>query len=445
MLDTSTRFRRLKLPLLTIASILLLASNAHAFTFLGYRRVPDPTFPNVFIPAPLYWAVPVGPPPLPGLPPVRTLNVTFNTAPGFAVPAVDQPALGSAVMTWANRAPIAANNNLVTFPGGFPAGTPVKVVGGQSYDLESLLLHELGHAIGLGHPNLANRAAAFLARGTASTSGANGRFEVAGLDGIVGNFNDNRGDDRSLHLVDRDNNPFNANNGPIDKSTFFLDGPFATGGFAQTPTREVASAGVAATGFPALANLEAVMVQGQPRLEAQRELTRDDLHGMSYLQSGPNQLLGGAFAADDYVFDLLFNAAGVASAGGAPPAGIQILVNNTGVAPPLGRTVFNRPFASAIVEYEIDPFTGLALGQVDVWLDGPLESFGTQIVFVDITYYDTPGPDVFGIPEPSTLTLCGLGVVGLLGYGWRRRRAPERVGAQRKQVIWIRFTIWRLS
>ncbi len=32
-------------------------------------------------------------------------------------------------------------------------------------------------------------------------------------------------------------------------------------------------------------------------------------------------------------------------------------------------------------------------------------------------------PDPPAAPEPSTLVIASLGAVGLIGYGWRRRRA----------------------
>ncbi len=33
-----------------------------------------------------------------------------------------------------------------------------------------------------------------------------------------------------------------------------------------------------------------------------------------------------------------------------------------------------------------------------------------------VTLYGTP------VPEPGTIVLLGIGVLGMVGYGWRRRR-----------------------
>jgi hypothetical protein len=37
----------------------------------------------------------------------------------------------------------------------------------------------------------------------------------------------------------------------------------------------------------------------------------------------------------------------------------------------------------------------------------------------------TPSPDVTAVPAPSGLLLSGIGSLGLLGYGWRRRRSAS--------------------
>ena len=99
----------------------------------------------------------------------------------------------------------------------------------------------------------------------------------------------------------------------------FLDGPFVTGGYAQAPTRMVASAGHIATGFDAIAKMwKRYMVQGLPALESYRALALDDAQGLFYLETGVDQQSRGdriATLLDNYMFNFVFNPAGVANAG----------------------------------------------------------------------------------------------------------------------------------
>lgn len=89
----------------------------------------------------------------------------------------------------------------------------------------------------------------------------------------------------------------------------------------------------------------------------------------------------------------------------------------------------------------IDTVTGMAAGTAAITFgatsfsvtvplallgnDDGMVNFGASIEDFDGTLSDLAGPLTNGtqiIPEPSTLTLCGIGVLGLVGYGWRRRR-----------------------
>jgi hypothetical protein len=87
-------------------------------------------------------------------------------------------------------------------------------IGASQYDFESVALHELGHCIGLAHPNLSSESGLTGSdqNYTKSTSGADGAYDLGiGADGVRGSADDVRGDDVNLHWFRRsDNNPFNT-------------------------------------------------------------------------------------------------------------------------------------------------------------------------------------------------------------------------------------------
>ena len=405
-------------------------TEAYAFVIFGDLRIANPGGGGpAVIPSTTHWAVAAAG----GVPTARTLNITFNTTPGAAVAAPDRAALAAAVATWAGRAPVAGAN--FDFPvGGLPAGTPQKPGG---LDLESIVLHELGHAFGLSHPNLADRGARGIRRLTASLRSDVPPSYHGVADANPGSRNDVRGvvgppavTDLSLMVVDADNNPFNAAGGVVDKRTYFLgslNGPGvpAPGTSQQTSTREVAAAGLAVTGFGAIANHEAVMVQGVWANERHRALSSDDENGLRYLQSGVDNIDNPGPPGpgnDDYVFAFVWG--GLGAAGGrpvvdapavAPPAGTQILISDIPLGPgDVAITGFIRPFATAVTLFDVDEATGNPVARTDIWLNGPIDSPGTEIQFVDIIIA-TP------VPEPSMFVLGALALASLGVFTWRRR------------------------
>ena len=92
----------------------------------------------------------------------------------------------------------------------------------SNYDLESVTLHEMGHALGLGHTNLASESGLDhpQSEATAAYKGSDGTFNVnPGSDGVYGSSDDIRGDDLNFNYFNPSNNPFVLAT-PTDKSLY---------------------------------------------------------------------------------------------------------------------------------------------------------------------------------------------------------------------------------
>lgn len=213
----------------------------------------------------------------------RELPVTVGIPPGTPHAGEMVVPLLNAIKTWNELIPTWAN---------------VKRTGSnvpsRQFDFESVLLHELGHCIGLDHPNLASESGLFgMDRDyTKTTRGADGAYNLdPGADGVIGSRDDLRGDDVNLQWFRRsNNNPFTIDP-KVDRTTYSreLFGLPAGHLYAATSSLRVADM----LGF---ANSEAVMQQGTSTREAQRTLSADDVATLRLAMSGFDGLAG---TADD--------------------------------------------------------------------------------------------------------------------------------------------------
>ena len=171
-------------------------------------------------------------------------------------------------------------------------------------DFESTLVHEVGHCIGLAHPNLATESGLPAADRdyTKAAQGPNGSYDLdPGPDGIKGSADDLRGDDINLHWFNTangiQNNPFVLQR-PVDASNFSrdLDDLPGSDSFPANADRSVG----AALGFP---NTEAVMQQGAFFDEDQRQLATDDVAMIEMAMSGLDRTAG---TSDDYTPVLVY-------------------------------------------------------------------------------------------------------------------------------------------
>lgn len=194
------------------------------------------------------------------------------------------------INTWNNLLPTIENTIIEN------SNVPV-----SQFDFESVALHELGHCIGLGHPNLASESGLTGTdrNFTRSTNGADNRFTLdRGADGIIGSADDLRGDDINLHWFRKsNNNPFTLAT-KVDMTTYSRElsdlPPGST--FAASADRNVGT-------LFGIANTEAVMQQGIFSGEIQRTLSADDVATLRLAMSGLDRLAG---TADDYSLQLEF-------------------------------------------------------------------------------------------------------------------------------------------
>lgn len=195
---------------------------------------------------------------------------------------INQPLL-NALHTWNER--VSTVGNIIA----------TSNVPDNQFDFESVLLHELGHCLGLSHPHLASESALFgeEADYTKTTKGADNDYNLhPGADGAVGSHDDQRGDDVNLHWFAIDNNnPFRI--APVvDHLTYsrdLRDLPFGHS-FAANGNRKVAEL----LGFT---STEVVMQQGISSGEARRTLSADDVATLRLAMSGID---GIADTDDDY-------------------------------------------------------------------------------------------------------------------------------------------------
>ena len=213
---------------------------------------------------------------------------------------IDPTSANSADMVTPTQNVIATFNALSPTTGNLELGAANNVPF-ASFDFESVLLHELGHSLGLAHCNAATESglAGNDRNYTKATDGVDNVFNVAaGVDGIIGSADDVRGDDVNLGWFQiGGNDPFTIA-GTVDNTTYTRD-------VASLPVGDlfVANADRTVGADLGYADSEAAMQQGTFNDEAQRSLGHDDVAGILLAMAGLDETAG---TADDYTLSLTY-------------------------------------------------------------------------------------------------------------------------------------------
>ncbi|MGI9232387.1 MAG: hypothetical protein ACR2RD_02045 [Woeseiaceae bacterium] len=269
-----------------------------------------------------------------------------------------------------------------------------------SFDFESVMLHEVGHCLGLGHPNLASESGLPNDEqdSTATQNGVNTMTDVdAGTDTLFGSSDDVRGDDVNLQwYAPGVNNPFLLP-AIVDSSTYSRTGALPGGHlFAANADRQVGA-------LLGVADTEAVMQQGTFNDEAQRVLANDDVATLMYAGAGYDETAG---TADDYTVELEY-------VGLTTSCDISVIPATTGLAfcrVMMTSNVTNHwRVTTGTIEYNTnfaDWFFNSDLACLDVTLDWPHNQMLRHSVCGDINL--TSG---FSVGAAGIVTLEGDNVI----------------------------------
>lgn len=308
-------------------------------------------------------------------------TITIGIDPASANAAAMEISVQNVVNVW---------NDLVATTGNLVSGG-ANNIGASEIDFESVLLHEMGHSLGLSHVNAATESALTGndQNYTKATKGSNASYDLnAGADGVIGSADDVRGDDVNLNWFRKSNNdPFTLAS-TIDSTTYSRDVADLPGGdnFSASSERAVG----ALLGY---SDSEASMQQGSYYDEAQRTLGHDDVAGIKYAMSGLDAIQGNS---DDYSFTLDYIGL---------DAGADISIE----------------FDNAETGFAVSKSSGVGLSATHLAISATDIYFNTGYDwFFNDTSNATP------VPEPSTGLILLVSALGLIGQRPRRTtKAPQ--------------------
>ncbi|QBB70032.1 hypothetical protein ELE36_06465 [Pseudolysobacter antarcticus] len=364
---------------------------------------------------------------------VEPIRVCLDIQANQAMAVQAEPALIKAIATL-NRFRSLPDHNF-----GFDSASEV---GPDQLDFESVILHELLHSLGLGHPNLADESGlpSPQNQATKTTSGTNQSYDVnAGADGVYGSADDTRGDDVNLHWYQRYVNNPGVLADVIDTTTMARTLNYLPAGhsFATNADRYV----MAALGYT---DVEAIVHQGARLGESQRHLAHDDIATLRLAQAGVDGIAG---TADDYRMSLIYSGRQVDPQGWACEialrfdTGTSLATTTVGSFQMSGSTnhwgvYYARTVANPNVNWY---FTSGPNTQVAILAVSPELSLQQQPVSVQVQVNKTAGSTLAGYPQgvvevrdgprsDAATAYCSITLAGTNGETGQCQLTPQRAG-----------------